>query len=201
MGLLPIIWHLALLLGVEKKRIGWGTRIALLAILLIVIFFAMAVFDHGRYGFLYKYHPDRFDMLSGSVLVNVRLIPATDPPPKEYCLCFSKADAAAVLADLKKELNPDRGYTCEDAMKTKPWIWMFGSKKDEVWTFLSSPTEGAVFANGVFGASYRGTAQTEGSGKVFTASGWGDACVVVIVHNESSFERFRRSVRTFLHLE
>ena len=184
-----------------KQKLRPGFARALIVVAVVGLFALLVAFlGRGPYGFLDQFKSERVTM-EKPYLVNVGLAPPPKASAREYGLVFSPADAPAILDTLKRELTPKNGYTVKDEMKTNPYIVMYASVRDQIWSFKTSADEGVVYAYGSFADTYRGVALVQGSGKDYTPGFYNPACVVIITHNQTWWDNTIGALRSFLHLE
>jgi hypothetical protein len=182
----------------QKLRPGF-VRALIVAGLVGVIVLLAAFLSRGPYGFLDQFTSQRLEP-SHPILPRVGLAPLASASRTEYAFVFSTSDGPAILDKLKKELTSSQGFTARDEMKSSPEMAWVADPRDQIWSFRTDQGESVVYAFGRFADTYRGTVQVEGSGQNYIPGYYNPACVVIITHRLTWWDKTLGAVRGLLHM-
>jgi hypothetical protein len=185
-------------------RRKWWIWVVGTIVVLAATIATVAAFHRSPYAFLDRFHPRIVEV--NLARVYSRATPKGSKPltsfPHTTLLVFQDADSARLLASIKAELTPERGFLSSSLGKQVPsdgafgTVWQFGTgiTSSPGWTGLLK--DGAVYADGRIGAVL-----SEMYGGEANPSVQHTACIVLLTHDETWVEKSLDSVRAFLHLQ
>lgn len=167
-----------------------------------IVAVAMLAARRSPYAFLERYRPIR-----ETVDLN-RLYDMMPPPsrprrmPKCTLLVFRFEDARAVLAEIKAELTPARGFVARDMLAPALIGASKTSSEDEAWVFSKGgppvPDESLEFCSGPEAALARD--EWEHGPRYLPRPLIVPSCVVLITRKDNWLDTATEALRGFLHL-
>jgi hypothetical protein len=181
----------------------WISLATLVAV--AVLLATYAALNRGQYAFLERWRPRHVEinLMKG---VPAGAMPKGRPIPRMLMLVFADKDSAAILAALKRELTPARGYLADDLGK------MFkstsglppGYGNSEMWMFYRAGAttrggEAVSYASGFMGGEmarlYENGLQSRTGAKRAQP-----ACIVLVMGADNWLQRQLSALRRLLHV-
>jgi hypothetical protein len=191
-----------------RIRRRWLTWLGASILVLSTVVGVVLAICHDRYGFLERFHPRHvvFDPLS-LYPPNYRRPAGMAPFPEMSLLIFSPEDAGQVLAAMKAELTPNRGYYVADRFESIRNGTVKGTippMHDQLWSFASGFTPGKSISNEFHDFLQFGSGEIAANTAPFyersTRPPAADACIVIVRHNPTWIEKQVMAVGSFVHL-
>ena len=202
-----------------------GRRVALWTVAGVFVVVAaaaatLAALGRGPYSFLERFHPQHIEIdLMKLYPPGYKPPPGIPPPPPMTMLVFDDSQAGEVLAAMKRELTPGRGFTSTDLAKTYslPAAASHGNPfaGETIWMFAQSGTKsgGPAATEGAFYEWGRMATMT----KIEYTEGWvaltassssmltdptkeKPSCIVVVTHKDTWLQSLWAKTRSLLHL-
>ena len=181
---------------VERKRRRWPVWAGIAVLLVLGFILAVAAsLNSGPYSFLDQFHPERVEV-DESTIYGPGGKPRGVTTPKITMLVFRLGDHDRILAAMKKELTPARGFDSHQlSVGPGGGLWEFPEKSASSAKSILAP-EGAFYLYGEVAGSVENNFRSPRR----PPSALRQACVVVIFRDETWVEAQWARVKGFLHL-